>query len=65
MKFGNQNLPFIGTDQYFADSLTGELRWIEDDGDVIVKVDADADGTTDMEILLKGITFVSADDFIL
>lgn len=54
---------FVGTG-----ALTGtapELRLAEMGGSTVVQMDADGDGLADSEILLRGATGLTADDFVL
>jgi Ca2+-binding RTX toxin-like protein len=60
---GNNVFRFIGTDA-FSDRA-GELR-IRDLGDnVIVQSDADGDGRSDFEILVRDVGILSRNDFLL
>ena len=50
---GRQTLSFIGTGA-FTSGGTGEARYAVSGGDLLVQIDLDGNGTTDMEMLLQG-----------
>jgi Ca2+-binding RTX toxin-like protein len=60
---GNQAFSFLGTGAFT--SAPGEVRYSVSGGDVIVRIDTDGDSAAEMVILVKGLTALSAADFIL
>jgi Ca2+-binding RTX toxin-like protein len=50
---GRQTLSFLGTSA-FTSGGTGQIRYEVSGGDLLVQVDLDGNGTTDMEMLLQG-----------
>lgn len=60
---GNQAFTFRGTGAFTA--AAGEVRYSVSGGDVIVRIDTDGDNASEMVILVKGLTALSAADFIL
>ena len=49
----------------FTGGGTGSVRYVLNGPDAIVRVDADGDGGGDMKIVLTGVGFLDAGDFIL
>ena len=60
---GNQQLTFIGRTAFSG--AAGELRYARDGANVIVQINNDSDGAPEMEILLRDVSTLSIDDFIL
>lgn len=59
---GNQAFRFIGASAFSRSA--GELRFVTDGTDGFVLGDVDGNGATDLNILLQGVTAISATDFI-
>jgi Ca2+-binding RTX toxin-like protein len=62
-KAGNQAFIFRGAGSFRSDA--GEVRIVEIQGNILVRVDIDGDGASEMNILLLGPDSLSASDFIL
>lgn len=63
---GYQGLTYIGTSAFATDG-SAQVRWTVVGGDIQVEVDANGDGTADMQILLTGAgaQTLNASDFML
>ena len=60
---GNQAFDFIGSAGFSG--TKGELRYQDVGSDLRVQADTNGDGNADFEIVLRNISTLSADDFIL
>lgn len=60
---GNQIFSFIGTGAFSHHA--GELHYAVSAGNATVSGDVDGDGAADFSILLRGVTSLQADDFVL
>jgi len=62
MAAGNQAFNFVGAAAFAS---AGDLRFLTNGTDGFVIGDVDGDGTIDLNILLQGVTSMSAGDFVL
>lgn len=60
---GNGDLVFIGRAEFSG--AAGEVRYERDGANVVVQINNDNDMASEMEIYLRGVSNLSADDFIL
>jgi serralysin len=60
---GNNAFVFVGSGPF--NSLQGEISVYQLDGDTIVSIDTDGDVAAEMAIVLKGVTNLTVDDFVL
>jgi Ca2+-binding RTX toxin-like protein len=60
---GNQNFTFVGTGAFTG--VAGQLRIAVQGGDLLVQGEVTGDGVADLEILVAGITSLTAGDFFL
>ncbi len=56
---------FVGSGSYGSNGTDAEVRFHDHGATTAIQLDANADGTTDMEIFLIGSYALTADDFIL
>ena len=57
------DLTYLGNGSFTGSAA--EVRWVVNSGNVLMRVDADGDGSADMKVVLEGIASLSEADFIL